>query len=816
MWWWSRKAAHLPGVTELAPDQIGDVQRLDGTAAWIDGGPRSSFSPGDLQGLDLIHRESVELGRLRVVPPPVSPAADLAPDQLAAVGHRAGAARIVAPAGSGKTRVLTERLRHLLVDRCFEPEIVLAVAYNKMAQQEMETRTTDVRPRVRTLNSLGYRLLADARGSPPRVLDEREVRRLIERFVPIRRQRRANTDPVGPYVEALGQVRLGLRDPEEIEEWRDDVPGLAAAFEPYRAALAEADAVDFDEQIYGAVEVLASDGAFRWRAQRGYRHLLVDEFQDLTPAHVLLLRLLAAPQLDVFGVGDDDQVIYGHAGADPAFLIGFDQLFPGAGDHPLEVNYRCPAQVVAQAAALLSYNVRRVAKTIRPGPGASTADDAVVVRAHAAAEGAHVLVDVVRGWLDGAGGAPAVPPAQVAVLSRVNSLLLAPQVALMEAGISVVSALRVDVLERTGLRAALAYLRIAAAAEGRIAATDVAEILRRPSRGLPQWFGDRLRRRSWWSLDQLGALADQVPAKDGAKVDWLVSDLSAVVTAGRAEGATTRSVLAVIADGIGLGGAMGLLDSSRSGEGSSHLDDLDGLEQVAGLHPDPGTFEPWLREVLAAAGPADGSGVTLSTVHRVKGREWEKVAVFGVNAGILPHRLAADLEEERRVLHVALTRCRSQVVLLADQSRPSPMLAELAGTAPHTGRSPALAGRGAGGAGTAVGPGTPGAATAAGAGRWAGNGGPTRVAAPRGGGGGGESTADPVVEQALRTWRSQRSRRDGMPAFIVLHDRTLIAIAVARPSSLVALRRVEGIGPAKLEQYGDEILAVLDSLETTR
>ena len=253
VWWWSRKAAHLPGVTELAPDQIGDVRRLDGTAAWIDGGPRCSFSPQDLQGLDLIHRESVELGQLRVVPPPVSPAADLAPDQLAAVGHLAGAARIVAPAGSGKTRVLTERLRHLLVDRCFEPDIVVAVAYNKMAQQEMETRTTDVRPRVRTLNSLGYRLLAEARGSPPRVLDEREVRRLIERFVPIRRQRRANTDPVGPYIEALGQVRLGLRDPEEIEEWRDDVPGLAAAFEPYRAALAEAGAVDFDEQIYGAI-----------------------------------------------------------------------------------------------------------------------------------------------------------------------------------------------------------------------------------------------------------------------------------------------------------------------------------------------------------------------------------------------------------------------------------------------------------------------------------------------------------------------------------------------------------------------------------
>ena len=90
--------------------------------------------------------------------------------------------------------------------------------------------------------------------------------------------------------------------------------------------------VDFDEQIYRAIEVLLGDGAFRQPGPAGYRHLLVDEFQDLTPAHVLLLRLLAAPGLDVFGVGDDDQVIYGHAGADPGFLIDFEPLFPGAVD----------------------------------------------------------------------------------------------------------------------------------------------------------------------------------------------------------------------------------------------------------------------------------------------------------------------------------------------------------------------------------------------------------------------------------------------------------------------------------------------------
>src|SRR5207248_7611725 len=118
-----------------------------------------------------------------------------APDQLAAVAHGAGPARIVAPAGSGKTRVLSERLRNLLVDRALEREGVLAVAYNKRAQLELEARCADFRPRVSTLNALGHRLLAEARGRAPRVLDEREVRRLLQDLLPAR-PRRANTDPL--------------------------------------------------------------------------------------------------------------------------------------------------------------------------------------------------------------------------------------------------------------------------------------------------------------------------------------------------------------------------------------------------------------------------------------------------------------------------------------------------------------------------------------------------------------------------------------------------------------------------------------------
>ena len=665
IWWWARKAERAGAAVKSDPGGPGDVLLPDGRPAWVDGGPRAPLDPAAL-GAVVVHTDTVEQGRVVAGPPPTEPHAELAPDQLAAVAHHSGPARVIAPAGSGKTRVLTERLRHLIVDRGFEPEGVLAVAYNKKAQEELQERCASFQPRVQTLNALGYSLLTRARGRPPRVLEEREVRRIVDELLP-RRQRRANTDPIGPYLEGLSLIRLGLRDPAVVEAGRDDVPGLAEAFGPYRRKLAASGAVDFDDQVYGAIEVLLADGPFRRTAQAGCRHLLVDEFQDLTPAHVLLLRLLASPGLDVFGVGDDDQVIYGHAGADPAFLVDYGKYFPGAGDHRLEVNYRCPASVVDGARTLLTYNDRRVPKEIRPGPAADSAPCALAVHRHPADAGAGALQEVVRGWLADDG----VTPGSIAVLARVNSLLLAPHVALAEAGVPLDSVLRPEVLDRTGVRAALAYLRIGADPT-HIDGDDVAEVYRRPSRGFPNWITKWLRGR--FTLDRLRAIGEKLDdTKVAAKMADLVDDLE-LVAAAAARG-TTRQVLAVVKDRVGLGGAMGLLDASRAGEGgSSHLDDLEALEQVAGLHPDPATFESWLRTVFHRE--AEPGGVTLSTVHRVKGREWDRVAVFGVTGGLMPHRLAEDEEEERRVLHVAVTRGRHRVALLVDETRPSPFRSE--------------------------------------------------------------------------------------------------------------------------------------------
>ncbi len=590
VWWWSNKALRL-GCSPSTAGAPGDVELPDGHPAWVDGGPRGSVPPVGR----VVHADTVDLGRLDAVPTGRShPATDLAADQLAAVLHTAGPARVIAPAGSGKTRVLTERLRHLLVDRGYEREGVLAVAYNVRARDELVERTTSFRPRVQTLNGLGYEVIAEAHGGAPRIVEERDLRRIIDRLLPAKRQRRANTDPIAPYLEALGIARLALRDPGTVESERDDVPGLGELFPRYRQALREQGGIDFDEQIYGAVELLLADGDLRRRLQARYRYLLVDEFQDLTPAHILLLRLLGSPRFDVFGVGDDDQVIYGHAGATPAFLIDFDQLFCGATNYALGVNHRCPAAVVEAAGHLLSWNRRRVAKEITPGPTAAVGAELLDVRQVPTERVTAELADTVATWI-GEGRRPG----EIAVLTRVNASLLGPQIALAQAGVPLDSNLGPDVLDRLGVRAALAYLRLACS-DGTYDRDDLVEVYRRPSRGLPEWIVKWFRPgMTATALSGVGERIDD--EKVAAKVTSLADDIELVARLVH-RGRPTREVLAAIRVRVGLGEAMEQLDRSKS-EGSSQLDDLEALEQVADLHPRSGL----VRGLVArACSPANG------------------------------------------------------------------------------------------------------------------------------------------------------------------------------------------------------------------
>jgi DNA helicase-2/ATP-dependent DNA helicase PcrA len=644
------------------------------------------------------------------------------------------------------------------------------VAFNRRAQEELKERTADLPGlQVRTLNSLALAIL---NGTAPfarntrslATIGEPEVRRVLSGLINLPRRR--NTDPLAPWIEALSQIRLGLRDPADVEELYDgDVAGLRDVWPQYQRELDRRGWVDFDGQIYGAILALLTEPEVRKAAQKVCQVLCVDEFQDLTPAHILMIRLLGGPEAAVFGVGDDDQTIYGYSGADPAWLIDFDKLFPGSGAHPLEINYRCPADLVAVVERLLRHNRRRVPKLIRAAPSRDPKPQgwSTVTSGDPVADTAGSVGELLRSGTQ---------PSEIAVLARVNSVLAPVQVELVNKMIPVAGGVGLEFLERTAVRAFLAWMRLG---QGDFGPADLVEALRRPSRPLHP-------RCTTWVSEQSDVAGLQRLAirlrdeRESQRVMDFATDierLGAAITAG----ASTSDCVRLIIDEYGLGPSVSTVDASRRGMNrSSQGDDLTALRQLARLQADPQQFEEWLRKSLSTTSDADG--VLLSTVHRVKGQQWPQVILHFADREQFPHRLSEDADEERRLFHVALTRAQSHVSIVtgSDPSRfvtelttePDLMAPEPAPTVPIR---------------SAV---APKSKTAAGV---------------------DIETMSPASRRTYELLRVYRSEVKGTrPAYLVFDDATLTAISDALPESLSELAAIRGIGPTKLELHGDAVL----------
>ena len=759
-----------------ADGDAGDVILPDGTVVWLDGGPVRHISPID--GVPVVHAVAVE--HRSFVPPGLNHSeAELAPDQLAAVTHAGGAARIIAPAGSGKTRVLTERARHLLIGWNVPASALTLVAFNKRAQEEMSERTPDLPSlHVRTLNAIG---LAIINGSAPfatqqqrwRTINEPDVRRIIGDLVSFPRRR--NSDPVAPWIEALSLVRLGLVAPDEVEtRIGSDVDGFAEFWPRWCSVLERKGLVDFDDQIYRALRILLSDPVARRQAQQACRILLVDEFQDLTPAHLLLVRLLSAPGGAVFGVGDDDQTIYGYNGADPAWLIDFDELFPMAGAHPLQVNYRCPSAVVVAADRLLRHNRRRVEKVIVARSDRAPDDGGWTIDASVDVVGATVGA-IKNALLSGA------VASDIAVLSRVNAALAPVQAALIGEGIPISGGVGLEFIERTAVRSVLAWLRLADQ-HRRFAPDDLREALRRPSRSFHPRITD-------WIAEQgdvvgLFKLAGRLNnERDADRLMAFAEDVHRLQQECKA-GALTSDLTLTLVNEIGLAGAVSTLDVTRRGMNrGAQGDDLSAMTLLAALHDDAATFGAWLSRQLAATRSADG--VTLATVHRVKGQEWPHVVVHHADAEQYPHRLAEDVEEERRLFHVALTRA-SHFVTITPGPTPSPFVENLT-TEPSldqvvSSQPPATE---------------------------------RRTISKKSSSPSNDPIADLDESAAVRFERLRTLRGElaaGKPAYVVFDNKTLAMIARLAPRSTRELGKISGVGPAKLDKYGAAVIALLDEL----
>ena len=307
--------------------------------------------------------------------------------QVAAINHGYGSARIVAPAGSGKTKVLINRVVKL-INRGVDPNGILCLAFNKDAADQLAERLTALGVSVKkaqkkenesvtvaTFNALGLALLQKNGGIRNDPLLEKDERALAEKVfagLGIELKSFRGHDHWEKFFKALSRIKSGLSNPleEDLEikisdEKIQSVP-LEPIFRQFEQLCFEKTQVSFDGQIYVAILRLLSDHNFRNEVQDSFSHIIVDEFQDLSHAQIGLLRLLAAKESEVYAVGDDDQLIYSWRHVDTKNILNFEQYFPSMATYPLSTNYRCAKTVIDVTKRLIKYNLgHRIEKEIQ-------------------------------------------------------------------------------------------------------------------------------------------------------------------------------------------------------------------------------------------------------------------------------------------------------------------------------------------------------------------------------------------------------------------------------------------------------------------
>jgi len=283
--------------------------------------------------------------------------AALDPEQRAAATLPDGPAQIIAPAGSGKTTTMIARVA-VLLDRGVPPDRICLVTFNRAAAGELGERVSrrlgSVAVEVRTLHALARQVLLDA-GAPASVVADR-----LPLLRAARRRHLGGADPDPPEAGELDTMLSARKI-----EGRVPTDGIRPILDTYEALLRARGAIDFDDLVVGASDLLQTDARLRHRWQARFAHLCVDEFQDVDAAQLRLVRLLAAPEDNLYVVGDDDQTIYAWRLADVRRILGFGRHYPNAHRVMLATNYRCPPAVVAASARLVAVNRERFAKPIR-------------------------------------------------------------------------------------------------------------------------------------------------------------------------------------------------------------------------------------------------------------------------------------------------------------------------------------------------------------------------------------------------------------------------------------------------------------------
>ena len=619
--------------------------------------------------------------------------ADLTDAQRQAVTHRRGALLVLAGPGSGKTTVVTRRVAALIAQGVPGYQI-LALTFTNKAATEMRERIRALvglagrgGPTVATFHSFcarQLRLSAEAAGLPRRysIYDQADQRDALKQAIAEVGLSAQNWAPAS-VAAAISRAKNRLLDATAYAAGASDFYGrcVARIYRAYEKILAANDALDFDDLLLRAAALLRQSAPVRTALQERYQYLLVDEYQDTNHAQFVIAHTLAAAHGNICVVGDPDQSIYGWRGADLTNILEFEEHYPEAAIVPLGQNFRSTGHIVETAAGLIRNNRRRKHKHLHTELGEG--ERPTVVGCRDEHHEASLVADYLRLAFDETG----VPWKEMAVLYRINALSRVLEEALRDARIPYVIARGTAFYERKEVKDALAYLRLVANPRDEV---SLRRIVNTPARGIGK---TTLQKIEIFAIDKQLRLFDALGRADevrdlGPRAVKSISGFVRLIETVRAEGArpldagNSAGLAGFVERIVRESGLEVMYQGAGAEDEDQRLENLNELISAAAQFAPPASEDGWqptlldgltaFLESVALVSDADmidpeRGTVTLMTLHSAKGLEFSVVSMVGLEENLLPHARAAEseaeLEEERRLCFVGITRAKRRLLL---------------------------------------------------------------------------------------------------------------------------------------------------------
>jgi DNA helicase-2/ATP-dependent DNA helicase PcrA len=607
--------------------------------------------------------------------------ADLNPAQREAVLHTEGPLLVVAGAGSGKTRVLTHRVTHLLSAVGAEPNEILAITFTNKAAAEMRHRVEnmlgDVARRIwlMTFHSACGRIL---RREAPRlgyktnftIYDSADQVRLVRSVLEELERDPKRFTPRGIHNQ-ISTAKNQLIGPAE---YRDRVQSfydqtVADAYDLYQRRLFASNAVDFDDMLMLTVDVLERFPEALTKWQKAFRYVLVDEYQDTNHAQYRLLQLLAGEHRNLFVVGDPDQSIYAFRGADIRNILEFERDFPDARTIALEQNYRSTNRILRAANGVIAHNRERKEKELFSELGDGEPVEVLEVEDEHA-EARFVAARIASLVEEGFSGS------EIAVFYRTNAQSRVLEDVLVRQGVAYQVIGGPRFYERAEVKDLVAYLQVI---DNPFDAVSLQRAANKPRRGIGdaslarlQTYADAQGISLWEALEfpeEAGLGTAQARAVNGLRT--LLQSLQS--------GALELPVAELVERVLERSGYIESLEAERTIEAQGRIENLQELVGVAQEYqataPEP-SLSSFLQEISLYADQdamrEEQSLVTLMTLHNAKGLEFRAAFMIGMEEGIFPHSRSLEegsLEEERRLAYVGMTRAQERLALIHASAR---------------------------------------------------------------------------------------------------------------------------------------------------